>query len=88
MIAATTCRFGGDVAAAAAAFAFGRQHLHLIADNIGRVTIISAFVLLFSGLQAPLDIHGLAFREIFTGDLGQFAPERNIVPLGALFPLA
>jgi hypothetical protein len=58
--AAATCWFGGDVAAAAV-FALGRQHLHLIADNIGRVTVISAFVLPFSGLQAPLNINGLAF---------------------------
>src|SRR6202034_1842262 len=64
------------------------EHLQLVADDLGRVTLVALLVLPFAGAQAPFDIDLRALAQIFAGDLGEAPEERHAMPLGALLLLA
>src|SRR5579863_860207 len=73
----------GTPAAATAA-----EHLQLVADDLGRVTVIPLLVLPLARAQAALDIHLRSLLQVLGGDLCQASEERHAVPLGALLLLA
>src|SRR5215472_14705662 len=64
------------------------EHLQLVADDLGRVALVALLVLPLARPQAPFDVDLRALAQIFAGDLGQAAEERDAVPLGALLLLA
>src|ERR1700719_5205295 len=64
------------------------EHLQLVTEDLGRVARVALLVLPLAGAQAPLDVDLRALAQVFTGDFGQPAKERDPVPLGTLLLLA
>jgi len=58
------------------------QHLHVLGDDVGRVTLDAVLVGVLAGLQAAFDVDRGALLEVLAHDLGQAAEERDAVPFG------
>src|SRR5690606_35366087 len=71
----------------AAAIATAIEHLHLVGNNLGGVTVLAVLPLPLAGAQTAFDIHLAAFLQVFPGDLGELVEEHHPVPLGALLHL-
>jgi len=64
------------------------QHLHVVADDLGRVTRDTRLVLPLASAQAALNVDLRAFLQVLGGDFAQPAEENHPVPLRALLLLA
>src|SRR5690606_3186481 len=59
------------------------QHLHLVGDDLGAVTVGAALLVLpFTGFEAPFHKHGTALLQVFACDLGQAPVKHDAVPFG------
>src|SRR6266480_162280 len=86
VIAAGT-RCCAATAASCSAFGAATQHAE-VADNDFKAGALLAFLVLpFAGLDAAFDEDQRALLEILLGDFGLFAPDDDLVPLGALLAL-
>src|SRR5687768_17259391 len=47
------------------------EHLQLIRDDLGGITLVALFVLPLARAQAPLDVDLRALAQVFRSDLGQ-----------------
>src|SRR5690606_1890506 len=90
-------RCARGTAATAAEVAGGRiahaltaaEQLHVLRDDLGRVTILAGFLVLpFTGADAALDIDRRTFLQILTGDFRQATEEGYAVPLRRLLHFA
>ena len=50
--------------------------------------MVGLFVVPGAGLQTALDVNLAALLQIFAGNLSQSLPQHDVVPLGAVLPLA
>ena len=66
----------------------GIQHLHFIAYNFRRISILTFFILPFSSAQAAFQIDLGALAQIFTRNFRQAIKKYYPVPLGSLLRLA
>jgi len=64
------------------------EHVHLFADDFGRVTVLSGLVLPFTGLQPPFDVNLRAFFQIFAGYFGQTVKKHDSMPFGGVLAFA
>src|SRR6185369_17419902 len=64
------------------------EHLHPVADDLGRVALVAVLVLVFPRANAALDVDLRALLQIFARDFGEPAEERDAVPLGRFLHLA
>ena len=65
-----------------AAHAFSAtQQLHFSGNDVHCVFLNAGLVGIFAVLQAPFDVNGTAFFDIFTRDFGQAVIEGDAVPL-------
>src|SRR5262249_37405184 len=64
------------------------QHLHLVADNLGRIALVALLILPLASAQTALNVDLRALAQVLGGDLGQPAEERHAVPFGTLLLLA
>src|SRR6185437_1179199 len=79
----------GAAAEIASTFAASSEKNQIAGDNFGHIFFLSAGLIVpGAGLQAAFDIDLAALLQIFSGDLRQPLPEHNVVPLGAVLPLA
>jgi len=77
------------VLAATAAFAPSAEQDQIAGHNFGHIFLLSGLLVIpRAGLQAAFDENLAAFLQIFSRDLGEALPEHNVVPLGAVLPLA
>src|SRR5882672_12253433 len=67
--------FGGPLAAAA-------EHLHVLRDDLGGVTLLPLLILPLPGLDATFDVDLAALGEVLAADLGELAEADHAVPLG------
>src|SRR5271155_5428844 len=51
------------------------QHLHVVGDDLGGISIVSRLVLPFSGAQFALDEHLGALAQVFRGNFAQTAEQ-------------
>src|SRR5208282_140170 len=73
----------------AAAFAASPEQDDVIADDVGHVFLLAGLLVVPGvGSNAAFDVYLAAFLEILSGDLRQPLPEHDVVPLGAILPLA
>ena len=71
------------------ALAFTAEQDQVAAHNFGHVLLLAAgLVVPGVGLQAAFDVHFAALLQIFAGNFRQALPQNDIVPLGAVLPLA
>src|SRR5579864_7632182 len=74
---------------AAAALATSSQQNQVAADNLGHISFLAGgFVVPRARLQASLDVHLSTLLQILARDFRQTLPQHDIVPLGAVLPLA
>ena len=64
------------------------QHFHFVGDNVVCGTLDTVFALIFSALDAALQINLAAFAQVLAGDFGQTAVHGDVVPFGTLYALA
>src|ERR1017187_5514541 len=75
--------------AAAALTAFATEQDQIGEADIGLVALLAALLVVPAvSSQAALDVHGTSFLEVLAGDLGKARPASDVVPLGALLPVA
>src|SRR6202030_4460576 len=85
---------GGGAAGASSgivsgAFPASTKQNQVIGDDFGFVFLLASFfVVPGTGAQAAFDVALAAFLEILSDDLGQALKRRDVVPLGAILPLA
>src|SRR6185436_11683488 len=75
----------------AATFARARtraEHLHPVANDLGRVALVAVLVLVLAGANPSLDVDLRPLLQVFASDLGQAPEEGDAVPLGCLLHLA
>src|SRR5580700_3497218 len=73
----------------AAGFAAAAKQDEVIDDDFGHVFLLAAgFVVPRVRAQTTLDIDFVAFLQILAGNLGGARPSGNVVPLGAILPVA
>src|SRR5688500_3490277 len=53
------------------------EHLHPVADDLGRVTLDAVLVLVLARADPALDVDLRPFLQVFAGDLGQPPEERD-----------
>ena len=75
------------VRCAAAVVITPAQHFHFVGDNVVCGTLDTVFALIFSALDAALQINLAAFAQVLAGDFGQTAVHSDVVPFGALYAL-
>src|SRR5258708_26407901 len=73
---------------AGAALPLGREHLHLVGNNIYCQALDTVFVGEFALRQATLDVDLRALVQVSIAGLGELAPGNNVKPLGLLMSLA
>src|SRR5882724_4424861 len=83
----------GDAArarfATTAAFAASAQQHDVIANNVGHVFLLTAlFVVPRVGSDAAFNVDLAALLQILSSDFGEPLPQHDVVPLGAVLPLA
>src|SRR5208282_479843 len=94
LVEAVAVASGGRCAArtaevAACAFAAAAQQNQVAGHDLCHVFLLPAgLVIPGAGLQTTLDIDLAALLEIFAGDFGLPLPEDDVVPFGAVLPLA
>src|SRR6266852_7402379 len=64
------------------------EHAKIVGDNFKAGALLAFLVLPFAGLDAAFDKNQRTFFQILLGDFGLFAPDDDLVPLGALLALA
>src|SRR5437588_9466939 len=64
------------------------EHLQIVADDLGRIAVVSLLILPLARAQAPLDIDLRALAQVLARDLREPPEERHAMPLGALLLLA
>src|ERR1700756_4143081 len=64
------------------------EHLQVIADDLGRVALVSLLVLPLARAQAPLDVDLRPLAQVFPCNLREAPEERHTMPFGALLLLA
>src|SRR6185503_19827087 len=74
----TSAAASGRTATATAA----TEHLHVIADDYGRIPLGSLLIGPFSRTKAAFDVHLRAFPEVLGSDFAEPAEEHHAVPLG------
>src|SRR6266404_3573844 len=85
----TLVEIASRTASRLSAFAAAGQEDNVVADDFCHVTfLIGLLVLPRAGLQLAFYIDLAALFQVLTRDLGQPLPEDDIVPLGAVLPLA
>ncbi len=63
------------------------QHLHVVADDLGGVTVVALLILPLARAQTALDVDLRALAQVLARDFGQAAEEGDAVPLGLLLHL-
>src|SRR4051812_42626029 len=81
---------GGLVVFAAAGLAASAtEQYQVVDDDLGLVLLLAGlFVVPGVGAERALDVDGAPFLEVFAGDLGGALEGDQVVPLGAVLPLA
>src|SRR6266849_9640863 len=79
---------GSSPRACCSSFAAAAEHAEIVGHNLEAGPLLPLFVLPFAGLDAPFDVNQRAFLQILLGDFRLLTPHNNLVPLGALLPLA
>ena len=75
--------------AAARAVEHGQLRIEALQHDLGRIFVLSVFVLPFARLQRALEINFCTFLQILLGDLREpFVEDDDAVPLGFLLALA
>src|SRR5437868_13904763 len=64
------------------------EHLQIVADDLGRIAVVSLLILPLARAQAPLDVDLRALAQVLARDLREPPEERHAMPLGALLLLA
>src|SRR5881227_3441091 len=64
------------------------EHLQIVADDLGRIALVSLLILPLARAQAPLDVDLRALAQVLARDLREPPEERHAMPLGALLLLA
>src|SRR5207248_5480671 len=64
------------------------EHLQIVADDLGRIALVSLLILPLARVQAPLDVDLRALAQVLARDLREPPEERHAMPLGALLLLA
>src|SRR5437016_12694949 len=64
------------------------EHLQIVADDLGRIALVSLLILPLARAQAPLDVDLRALAQVLACDLREPPEERHAMPLGALLLLA
>src|SRR5260370_37659928 len=71
-------------AACGSAFGAATEHAKIVGDDFKTGALLAFFVLPFAGLDAALDENQRTLLEILLCDFSLFAPDDDLVPLGAL----
>ena len=67
----------------------GQRGIEPLQHHLGRIAVLSVFILPFARLKSAFEVNLRAFLEILLGDLGKaFAEDNNTMPFGFLAPLA
>jgi len=64
------------------------QHLHLVGDDFGGVSILAVLPLPFARFDAAFYVDGAAFAQVFSGDFSQAVVEHDAMPFGFFAALA
>src|SRR6187401_2087560 len=64
------------------------EHLHTVADDLGRVALVAVLVLVLARPDPALDVDLGPFLQVFAFDLGEPPEERDAMPCGRLLHFA
>ena len=88
-VAATTATTMRSAAAAGrSAVGATSKHAEVTGDDLETCALLAFFVLPFARLNTPFDKDEGTLLQVLLRDFGLFAPDDNLVPLGALLALA
>ncbi len=64
------------------------EHLHLISNNFGNITLVAVTIVVRTRLNFPFNIDLFPFVQKFPANFRQLPPDNNIMPLGLFLLLS